>query len=285
MPIDEHRAANLANWNERVAGHIADDGYDIAPLVADPDFITDVVAFDRDVFGDVSGKTLLHSQCHVGTDTVSWAKLGARVTGLDFSPTALDAARSIAERVGVDATFVETELYDAPAHIDEQFDCVYTGVGAINWLPDLATWGRIMAGFMKPGGRFSIREMHPMLATLDDEREDEELVVRYRYFGSEQPLRWESAQSYSGSATLTNTVHYEWSHSIAEVVMALIDAGLVIDELRELTHLDWPFLHFMEGEGMGHRWYLPEDRRLLVPLQYSIRAHKPVDGMTTAPTG
>ena len=91
MSLDEHRAANLANWNERVAGHTANDGYGIAALIADPDHISDVVAFDR-AFGAVDGRTLLHSQCHIGTDTVSWAKLGAVVTGLDFSPTALAAA-------------------------------------------------------------------------------------------------------------------------------------------------------------------------------------------------
>ncbi|MEO0493269.1 MAG: class I SAM-dependent methyltransferase [Actinomycetota bacterium] len=273
MPIDEHRAANLANWNERVAGHTAADGYGIAALVADPDHVSDVVAFDRDVFGDVTGKTLLHSQCHIGTDTVSWAKLGATVTGLDFSPTALDAARSLAERVGVDATFVETELYDAPTHIDEQFDCVYTSVGAINWLPDIAEWGRIMADFVAPGGSFYIRDGHPMLGTLDDERNDHALVVEYPYFTTDEPLRWESDESYTGSAKLEHTVNYEWNHSIAEVVMALIDAGLVLDELRELTHLDWQFFPFMEAEG--ERWYLPEERRLHLPLQFSIRAHKP----------
>lgn len=274
MPIDEHRAANLANWNERVAGHMAPDGYGVAALIDHPDHISDVVAFDRDVFGDVTGKTLLHSQCHIGTDTVSWAKLGAQVTGLDFSPTALDAARSIAERVGVDATFVETELYDAPTHIDEQFDCVYTGVGAINWLPDIAEWGRVMAGFVKPGGAFYIRDGHPMLYTLDDERDDDAMVVVHPYFETADPLKWESPVSYAGSATLTNTTNYEWNHSLAEIVMALIGAGLVIDELRELTHLDWPYFSWMTTED-GERYELPADRRASVPLQFSIRAHKP----------
>lgn len=273
MSLDEHRAANLANWNERVAGHTANDGYGIAALVADPDHISDVVAFDRDAFGAVDGRTLLHSQCHIGTDTVSWAKLGAVVTGIDFSPTALAAARSLAERVGVKATFVETELYDAPQHVPEQFDCVYTSVGAINWLPDIAEWGQVMAGFVKPGGQFYIRDTHPMLSTLDDERSDELMTVTLPYFETASPLRWESDQNYAGSATLTNTINYEWNHSIAEVVMALLDAGLVLDELRELTHLDWPYFSFMEAEG--ERWYLPADRRLQVPLQFSIRAHKP----------
>ena len=269
MPIDEYRAANLANWNERVAGHIAPDGYNLAAFGEDPDYITDVVTFDKDVFGDVTGKTLLHSQCHIGTDTLSWARLGASVTGLDFSPDALASARDTAALAGIDATFVETELYDAPDHIDHQFDCVYTSVGAINWLPDIAAWGRIMAGFVKPGGQFYIRDGHPMLYTLDDERDDRELIVRHRYFNTGEPLRWEDSTSYAGPATIEANVMYEWIHPISSVVLALLDAGLVIDELRELDHLDWPFFTHMESAD-GERYVLPDDQRDLVPLQFSI---------------
>ncbi|MEM9200438.1 MAG: class I SAM-dependent methyltransferase [Actinomycetota bacterium] len=274
MPIDEYRAANLANWNERVIGHTAPDGYDIAGLIADPDRITDVVRFDQDVFGDVTGKNLLHSQCHIATDTLSWARLGATVTGLDFSPDALASARDTAAKMGIDATFVETELYDAPNHIDHEFDCVYTSVGAINWLPDIAEWGRVMAGFVKPGGQFYIRDGHPALYSLDDERDDRDLVITHPYFHDGQPLRWEDATSYAGSATIENDVMYEWIHPISSIVMALINAGLVVDELRELDHLDWPFFSFMESVD-GERYVLPEAQRRLVPLQFSILAHKP----------
>lgn len=275
MTLDDYRAANLANWNERVAGHVGPGGYNLTDLLEDPAYVSDVVDFDRDVFGDVTGKTLLHSQCHIGTDTLSWAKLGARVTGLDFSSEALAVARDLAARGGWDATFVETEFSDAPRHIDGGFDLVYTGVGAINWLPDMQEWARILAGFLEPGGRFYLREMHPMLGTLDDERDDETLQVVHPYFNTGTPLRWVEDTSYVGTATLTNTVNYEWPHSIAEVVTALIDAGLVIDRLDEHTHLDWRFFPWMEQEG--ERFVLPDDRRLLVPLQYSVLAHKPGD--------
>ena len=277
MELDDYRAANLANWNERVAGHTAPDGYNLAALIDDPDYISGVVAFDRKeyhaVFGEVPGATLLHSQCHIGSDTLSWAKLGAKVTGLDFSAPALASARQTAAKLGVDARFVETEFYDAPNHIAEQFDLVYYSVGARNWLPDLVEWGKIVAGFTKPGGRFYVREGHPMLMTLDDERNDDELVVTYPYFGSDKPQRWEHTESYAGSASLKNAVNYEWMHPISEVIMALINAGLVIDDVREHTHLDWEFFAFMERDGMWFR--LPEHQRRLVPLQYSILAHKP----------
>lgn len=273
MSLDEHRAANLANWNERVTGHIGPGGYNLTGMVDDPDYITDVVAFDRDVFGDVSGKTLLHSQCHIATDTLSWAKLGARVTGLDFSPEALAVARDLAAKGGWDATFVETEFYDSPRHIHEEFDLVYTSVGAINWLPDMTEWARILAGFLKPGGQFYIRDTHPMLGALDDERDDEELVVSYPYFNPGAPLRWEGDESYVGTAKLTNTVNYEWPHSIADVVTALLDAGLVIDHLREYQHLDWRFFPWMEQDG--EQFVLPAERRNHVALQFSVLAHNP----------
>ena len=153
-------AANLANWNERVAGHTANDGYGIAALVADPDHISDVVAFDR----ARSAPSTAGRSC-----TASATSAPTRCRGRSSvpsspaltSPHGAGSSRSLAERVGVKATFVETELYDAPQHVPEQFDCVYTSVGAINWLPDIAEWGQVMAGFVKPGGQFYIRDTTP----------------------------------------------------------------------------------------------------------------------------
>ena len=273
MPLDEYRAANLANWNERVAGHLAPDGYSVDRLVDEPGYLTDVVRFDSAVLGNVAGKTLLHSQCHIGTDTLSWAKLGARVTGLDFSPPAIAAARSIADRLGVDASFVETEFYDAPNHIHRQFDIVYTSVGAINWLPDIESWGRILADFVRPGGTFYIRDAHPMLHTLDDERADRELIVTHPYFDTGEPMHWVDAESYLGSAVLENADLYEWHHPIADVVNALIGGGLIVERMEELRHLDWAFFPFMEEvDGV---FVMPEELRQRVPLQFSVRARKP----------
>jgi 2-polyprenyl-3-methyl-5-hydroxy-6-metoxy-1,4-benzoquinol methylase len=131
MPIHDHRHANLENWNDRVAIHTAPDGYEIDQLVDDPDATSNEVAFDHQYLGDVTGQSLIHLRCHIGTDSVSWARLGARVTGLDFSPPALAFARDLATRMGVDARFLETELYDARSVLDEEFDIVYASVGTI----------------------------------------------------------------------------------------------------------------------------------------------------------
>jgi len=207
MALDRFRTANLANWDERVAGHTGPDGYNIDELVTDPDYITAVVRFDEPTLsaavGSLTGKTLLHSQCHIGTDTMSWAKLGAQVTGIDFSPKALTAARGIADRLGIDATFVETELYDAPQNLTGEFDIVYTSVGTICWLPDLPGWAEVLAGFLRPGGTFYIRDSHPALMIYDDERDDRELVPAYPYFRATRDRRpWRTPMATSGPTRL-----------------------------------------------------------------------------------
>lgn len=272
--MDEYRKANLANWDERVAGHMAPDGYGVDQFIENPTRITSVVQHDAAKIGDVSGLTLLHSQCHIGTDTLSWARLGATVTGLDFSPKAIDAARGIAARSGLDATFVETELYDAPEHISGTFDLVYTSVGAICWMPDLTKWAQILAGFVKPGGRFWIRDSHPALMALDDTRDDEQLVVRFPYFHQATPINFPDEASYLGSATLENKDSYSWAHSIADVITALMDAGLTLERVEEYKHLDWQFLPFMEKQE-DETWVLPEAIRDNVPMQFSILSKKP----------
>ncbi len=272
--MDEYRTVNLANWNERVDGHMAPDGYRVDELINDPDWVTAVVRHDAAKLGDVSGLTLLHSQCHIGTDTLSWAKLGATVTGLDFAPKAIAASRSIAAQMDVNATFVETELYSAPDHIDSTFDLVYTSVGAICWMPDITKWAEIMAGFVKPGGRFWIRDSHPALMALDDGRDDDQLVVAYPYFHQPTPINFPATESYQGSATIENTDSYSWAHSIADVITALMDAGLTLERFEEYQHLDWQFLSSMTQTEEG-TWVLPEEVRDNVPMQFSILASKP----------
>ncbi len=185
--MDEFRRANRENWDDRVAIHWGPDGYDAPGFIADPSRISATVETDRHVLGDVAGKRLLHLQCHFGKDTLSWARLGAEVTGIDFSPKAIAAARRLAADSGTAGRFVESELYAAPSVLDERFDIVYTGVGALNWLPDIRGWAGVVDHFLAPGSTFYMREGHPVLWSIDDERDDELLVVGHPYF--EGPLR------------------------------------------------------------------------------------------------
>ena len=271
MSHDQYFADNQANWNDRVPIHAGPDGYNLQRYLEDPTRISEMVAFDKGYLGDVSGRTLLHMQCHIGTDTLSWARLGADVTGTDFSAPALEVARSLATDLGLDARFVQSDVYDAPEVLNEQFDIVYTGVGAINWLPDIARWAQVVASFTKPGGTFYMLEGHPVLWSLDHERTDGELVISEPYFETTQPMTWEEDSTYLGTGTVEHATTHEWNHGLGEIVSALIGAGFRIELLDEHKTLYWLALQHMIEEAEGH-WVLPEQQRNLVPLMYSLMA-------------
>lgn len=276
MPRDEYRDANRRNWDDRVAIHWQPDGYDAPGFIADPALLSDVVRFDRAYLGDVTGKRLLHLQCHFGKDTLSWARLGAEVTGVDFSEQGIAAARRMSEESGTPGRFVLSDVYATPEALSgEQFDIVYTGVGAINWLPDIAAWGAVVGAMLAPGGTFFMRDAHPVLRSLDwPEDGSERLELRFDYFETAEPVPWDEASTYSGSGTVANTRTYEWNHGIAETMDALIAQGLVIDLFEEHRALEWqghPAM-VLEADGM-HRF--PPHLRDRVPVMMVIRAHKP----------
>lgn len=249
--------------------HATSRDYDLAGLAADPARLSGVVSRDAPYLGDLTGLDAVHVQCHIGTDTISLARLGARVTGIDFSPTSLAAARELAANAGIDATFVESELYAIPDNVDATFDLVYTGVGALCWLPDIAGWARVVAGLLGPGGRLYVRDGHPMLATLDDEREDQTLIVTYPYFEG-APTRFESNITYADDAEITEPVMYEWNHGLGEIVQAVLDAGLTVTALREHDHLEWRQFRWMEPTADG-QWVLPAGRERL-PMMFTLEA-------------
>lgn len=274
--------ANLARWDESVAIHAASRGYDLEGYLKGEKTL---YAVEMDEVGDVSGKTLLHLQCHFGMDTLNWARLGATVTGLDFSPEAIARARRLAEEIGIeDARFIETNIYDAPSVLQEQFDVVYTGIGALNWLPDIRDWARVASGYVKPGGFLYLYEGHPMLWSLDEDRAELPFQVKYPYFEGD-PIEWDWDQTYTDGPKLKNTRGYEWNHGLGEIVTALLDAGLRLDFLHEHRTIAWQALPMMEpvdgpvAEGSHHQrrvgWQLPEPLRNLVPLMYSLRASRP----------
>jgi len=184
----DYRDVNRANWDERVPAHVASPSYHVEQFLADPSYLSEVVRFDRPRLGDVSGLRGVHLQCHIGTDTVSLARLGARMTGLDFSRPAVDQARSMAERLGLAMDFHVADVYDAVGVLGAAaYDFVYTGIGALCWLPDIQRWAQVVAGLLKPGGRLFIREGHPMLWAIDEEVPGTDLVVNYPYFERAEP--------------------------------------------------------------------------------------------------
>lgn len=262
--------ANRSYWDERAPIHSASEFYDLEGFVADPTD-THLRPFEIAEVGDVAGKTLVHPQCHFGLDTFSWARRGARVSGLDFSEPAVATARQVAKRLGVDADFVSGDVYDAVELLGgRNFDVVYTGFGAIGWLPDIGRWAQVMADLTTPGGLFYFAEFHPFHNIMGDD----DLVVENPYFHTE-PMRWGEAGTYAelGAPTESN-VTYEWNHGLGEVVSAIIDAGLVVELLHEHEHILFPRWPFLIHDEAKREYRLPPDKPS-IPLMYSIRARKP----------
>jgi SAM-dependent methyltransferase len=269
---EDPQRTNLANWEARVPIHAASEDYDLAGYATDHDRLSGVVAADAPFLGDLSGLRVVHLQCHVGTDTLSLARLGGTVTGVDFSPAALEVARDLAQRTGTDVRYVESSMDDVPDRLPERFDLVYTGVGALCWLPSVARWARIVAGLLEPGGRLYLREGHPVLWALDEGRDDDLLVLRYPYFEDAGPTRWEDPTTYAGRGTVTASTTFEWNHGLGEIVQAVLDAGLRLTRLEEHRTVDWQALPWMVPAGNG-RWRLPDHPERL-PLMYTLEAVK-----------
>jgi SAM-dependent methyltransferase len=277
MALDEQRIANLANWEDRVPIHIGPDGYALEAF-DDPAHLSRVVQFDVPRLGDLSGLDVVHLQCHIGTDTVSLDRLGAgSVVGYDFSPSAVAAARALAARAGSPATFVEGELYDAVSGLGAgRFDLVFTGIGALIWLPDITGWAQVVATLLRPGGRLHLREAHPMLLTLDEARTDATVAVKYPAFGAVGATCLDENTSYEGDGTpLAHTTTYQWNWSIGEVVTAVLDAGLVLELLTEHRTVPWNALDGLMREvpPLGE-WELADDPDRLAAT-YTLQASKP----------
>lgn len=276
MPIDDARAVNLANWQDRVAVHVGPGGYDLAAF-DDPSHLSEVVRFDLPRLGSIEGLDVVHLQCHIGTDTLSLARLGARsVTGYDFSPAALGEARRLAARIGSGASFVEGELEDAVEVLGpERFDLVYTGVGALCWLPSVARWAAVVAGLLRPGGRLHLREGHPMLWALSDPRPDGVIAVEYPYFET-SGTKFHEPQTYAGDGTeLAHPTIWSWNHGIGEIMSALTEAGMVITGFDEHMTVPWnPLGDLMEAVPPFGEFQLV-DRPHRLACSYTLRAVRP----------
>lgn len=281
MSNDGYIEANRLNWDDRARLHArGTTGYRLDRFREDRELLSDVVDFDKHYLGDITGLRVLHLQCHIGTDTLSLARLGANVVGLDQSGESLRAARELFASVDTAGTFVESTVYDAVSALDgQQFDLLYTGVGSLNWLPDIDEWGRVVSALIKPGGHFYIREGHPMAYALDDTMSEDDtnqaLRVKYPYFQTEQPLVFDLADTYvdTDGEQLTQTRTHEWNHGIGEVFTALTSAGLTVTTLEEHKRLDWRFLpNQIERDEL---FYLPEHQIDLCPVMYTIAATKP----------
>ncbi len=264
-------ALNRAHWEDLADLHPTTDAYDVEGFL---DGESSLMPLEREELAGVEGETMLHLQCHFGLDTLSWAREGWDVTGVDFSATAIETARELAAETGLDdrAAFVEANVYDVPEVVDQEFSLVFTSYGVLTWLPDIEGWAEVVADCLAPGGTFYVAEIHPFSHVLMDVGlRDGRLHSDWRYFGGAAQAYDEDGSYADPTATLDNTETREWPHPLGDVVTALLDAGLELDFLHEHE-----FACFEQVAGMVERedgyWDLPGAS---LPFLFSLRARAP----------
>lgn len=265
--MQDYMNANRTLWNELTPIHARSAFYDVEGFKRGRIALMNI---EREELGDVAGKTLLHLQCHFGMDTLSWARLGASVTGVDFSEEAIALAQSLSQELGIAAHFLHANIYDLPDVLDEQFDVVFTSYGALTWLPDLEQWGQLIARYLKPGGTFYIAESHPFMHIFDGEKDTTTYRVGYRYFQGSEPLKFEGDGDYADHSAKVTHPSYEWNHRLGEIVNALTGAGLHIEFLHEFPVCAWQAFPFLEEGTDG--WWRVRDGMLPIPMTFSIKA-------------
>jgi SAM-dependent methyltransferase len=271
MTEPDYREVNRLNWDDRAPVHAASAEYAVERFAAESDHLSDVVRFDVPLLGDLTGLRGVHLQCHIGTDTVSLSRLGARMTGLDLSPASLAEARRVAARAGADVDFVEAEVYDARDVLEGDFDLVFTGIGALCWLPDVDRWAGVVAALLRPGGRLFIREGHPVLWSLDETVTDG-LTIGYPYFETVAPMVFDDDTTYvETDRPLAHSVMHNWNHGLGEIIGALLAHGMRITGLVEHRSVPWEALPGRMTKGADGEWRLDayDDR---VPLSYTLQA-------------
>ncbi|MCP2166623.1 class I SAM-dependent methyltransferase [Goodfellowiella coeruleoviolacea] len=262
--------ANERNWDARTSVHVDSEFYDLAGVRAG---VADLPDFEWAELGDLTGKQAVHLQCHLGTDTLSLARAGAEVLGLDISAESVRAATRLAEQVGVPVRYVHANVYDAVVALDgARFDLVYTGKGALVWLPDLDRWARVVADLLRPGGQLYLVEFHPLVTSAADDSEPGAPRLVYDFFGG-RTHRWDQEFSYTDGAALPADARttFQWEHGIGEVVTALARAGLRVSSVTERTSTPWKRWPWLVESTVPGWWTLPPDAPML-PLTYSLRA-------------
>ncbi len=269
--MQDYMNANRALWNEMTPIHARSAFYDVEGFKLGKITLGNI---EREEVGDVTGKSLLHLQCHFGLDTLSWARLGATVTGVDFSDEAIALARSLSQELGFDARFIQSNMYELPDTLDEQFDIIFTSQGVLSWLPDIECWGQLIARYLKPGGMFYIAEGHPFLMIFEgDDTGTTTYQVSYHYFQGPEPIRFEGGGSdYADHTAVLTHPSYIWFHSLGTIVTALANAGLHIEFLHEFPVCAWKALPFLE-QGTDGWWRAPEGM-IPIPMTFSLKATK-----------
>ncbi len=261
---NEYIETNRQSWNERVEPHVKSDFYDMDGFRNGE---TSLRTIELDLLGDVKGKSILHLQCHFGQDTLSLARMGAAVTGVDLSDKAIEKAQNLTTELGLNAEFICCDVYSLPQHLTKQFDIVFTSYGTIGWLPDMEQWAGIVAQFLKPGGKFVFVEFHPVVWMFDDDFNS----VAYRYFKSDAIVETNEG-TYADTAAPIKTQTISWNHGMAEVVSALLKSGITLVDLQEYDYS--PYNCFRDMEEVGEKQFRIKKMGNKIPMVYSVVGEK-----------
>lgn len=253
-------------WNNKVDIHVKSKFYDMKGFLSGKSSLTEIEA---NALGDVSGKTLLHLQCHFGQDTLSWARQGSIVTGIDFSEKAITTAGMLADTLGLNARFILSNVYDLKEVLDEKFDLVFTTFGAIPWLPDLEKWAAVVNTFLKPGGIFYIAEFHPTLYLFNFDNHQ----VEYGYFTEKEPYSEDVTGTYADPGAALKEKEYFWNHGISDVMRPLLKEGMEVVDFQEYDFSPYnPFPNMTEREPGRYVW---GNFGVRLPHIYSLKMKKP----------
>jgi SAM-dependent methyltransferase len=259
--------ANKDLWDRRTTIHKDSAFYDVAGFKAGKNILTPIESTE---LGDVKGKKMLHLQCHFGLDSLNWTRLGANVTGIDFSDDAINEAKRLSDELGMDAKFICCNIYDIKNHLKGEFDIVFTSYGVISWLPDLDKWAEIISHFLKPQGTFYMAEFHPVIWMFDDDFKE----IKYCYEHREV-IETESQGTYTDRNADIKAKEYGWNHSVSEVLNALITHGMQIEFFNEHMYSPYPCFNNVVQNDNGNWWIKGlEDR---IPMVYSVKAIKNQD--------
>ncbi len=255
-------AINKQSWNNKTEVHLKSDFYDLEGFLKGN---TSLNKIELDLLGDLEGKSILHLQCHFGQDSISLARMGAKVTGVDLSDKAIENAKRIARETKANVSFICCDIYDLPMHLDKQFDIVFTSYGTITWLPDLNKWANLISIFLKPNGRFIFAEFHPVVWMFDDHFEK----IGYNYFNTGAIIETENG-TYADRSAAISQEYICWNHSMSEVTNALITAGLEINSLHEYDYS--PYNCFKNTEEFEPKKFRIKHLGNKIPMVYSIVA-------------
>jgi SAM-dependent methyltransferase len=255
---------NKQTWNDKTDVHIASEFYDMKGFL---DGKSTLNSIELELLEDISGKNILHLQCHFGQDTMTFSRMGAKATGIDFSDKAVEKAREFSAKLNLDTSFICCDIYDAPNQLDEKFDIVFTSYGTIGWFPDLDKWANVIAHFLKPNGQFIMADFHPVVWMFDNDFNE----VFYSYFNIE-PIIEEESGTYAETEADLQTKSIGWNHPISEILNSLLQSGL---ELKQFNEYDYsPYNCFNEMEEFEKGKFCIKTFGNKIPMVYSILATK-----------